>query len=156
MLSSDAIEKIRAIENLYPDKRSLVMSALWMVQRKSGGSLTREDLKDIAMLLDMNPVEVQAAATFYTMYHVVEPVGTYHIQVCRNISCWLLGAETIIEHLEKTFNIKTGAITDDQKYSLVTVECLGSCGTAPMMQINDYYYENLTLKNVDNIIKGLR
>lgn len=155
MLSEDTIEKIRAIENQYPDKRSLVMGALWAVQRESGGDITKEDLEDIAGILDMGPVEVQAAATFYTMYHVVEPVGKYHIQVCRNISCSLLGAEAIIEHLEKSLNTRIGEITENKKFSLTTVECLGSCGTAPMMQINDDYYENLTIEKVDEILKGL-
>jgi NADH-quinone oxidoreductase E subunit len=155
MLSKEAIEKIRAIGKQYPDKRSVVMSALWTVQREKDGNLTKEDLEDIAGILDLGPVEVQAAATFYTMYHVVEPVGKYHIQVCRNISCSLLGADAIIERLEKTLKIKPGEITVDRKYSLTTVECLGSCGTAPMMQINDDYYENLTVERVDEIIKGL-
>ena len=89
------------------------------------------------------------------MYNVVDPVGKYHIQVCRNISCWLLGAEKIIAHIEKILDIKTGGTTADKRFSLKTVECLGSCGTAPMMQINDDYYENLTFESVDQILKNL-
>ena len=107
-------------------------------------------------LLDINPVEVQAAATFYTMYNVISAVGRYHIQVCQNISCTLLDAEQIIGHLEKSLGIKSGQTTADGKFSLTTVECLGSCGTAPMMQINDDYYENLTAEKVDRILETLK
>ncbi|MEK7773037.1 MAG: NAD(P)H-dependent oxidoreductase subunit E, partial [Deltaproteobacteria bacterium] len=103
----------------------------------------------------MQPAEVHAAATFYTMYNVNRPVGRYHIQVCRNISCSLMGAEHIVKHLERALNIKTGETTPDKKYTLSTVECLGSCATAPMMQINDDYYENLDERKVDEILKRL-
>ncbi len=133
MLTEKMIEKIQALQDKYPDKRSLVMGALWEVQRTRGWKLTQEDLEDIAELLDISPVEVQAVASFYTMYNVVEPMGRYHIQVCQNISCTLLDAEHIIEYLENKLGIKPGETTEDKKFSLTTVECLGSCGTAPMI-----------------------
>ena len=151
------IEKIHALEGKYPDKRSLVMGAMWEVQRARGWKLTKTDLEDIAKILDISPVEVQAAASFYTMYNVVEEIGgRYHIQVCQNISCTLLGAENLLEHIEKTLAIKPGEISADKRFSLSTVECLGSCGTAPMMQINDDYYENLTVEKVDEILEQLK
>lgn len=156
MLTAMMIEKIQALEGRYPDKRSLVMGALWVVQRVRGWKLTREDLEDIAELLGISSVEVQAVASFYTMYNMVEPTGRYHIQVCQNISCSLLGAELLIEQLEKVLNIKPGETTQDKKFTLTTVECLGSCGTAPMMQINDDYYENLTVERVDEILKRFK
>jgi len=152
MLNETMIEEIKALENLYPDKRSQVMGALWVVQRSRAWKLTKADLEDVAELLDISPVEVQAVATFYTMYNVIEPMGRYHIQVCQNISCTLLGAENMITHLEKTLGIKPGETTADKKFSITTVECLGSCGTAPMMQINDDYYESLTVDKVDDIL----
>lgn len=151
------IEKIHALEGKYPDKRSLVMGAMWEVQRARGWKLTKEDLEDIAKILDISPVEVQAAASFYTMYNVVEQIGgRYHIQVCQNISCTLLGAEHLIAHLGKTLGIEPGETTGDKRFSLTTVECLGSCGTAPMMQVNDDYYENLTVEKVDEILERLK
>ena len=156
MITEQTLEKIKALESSYPDKRSLVMSALWAVQRDTGGHLTREDLEAIAAVLDISPVEVQAAASFYTMYNVVHPVGRYHIQVCHNISCALLGAEALIEHLEKRLGIKVGETTADGRFSLTTVECLGSCGTAPMMQINDDYFENLDAGQIDAILKEMK
>ncbi len=156
MVTPKTKEKIRELEKRYPDKRSAVMAAMWAVQREGGGTLTKEDLEEIAELLDVSPVEVQAAATFYTMYHVVEPVGQYHIQVCHNISCSLLGAEDLIAHIEKVLGIQPGQTTPDNKFSLTTVECLGSCGTAPMMQINDDYYEDLTVAKIDEILRGFK
>jgi NADH-quinone oxidoreductase E subunit len=152
MLTEQMIKDIKALENLYPDKRSLVMGALWVVQRARAWKLTQADLEAVAQLLDLSPVEVQAVATFYTMYNVIVPMGRYHIQVCQNISCTLLGAENLIAHLEKILGIKPGETTADKKFSITTVECLGSCGTAPMMQINDDYYESLTVEKVDEIL----
>ena len=154
MLTEKMIEEIKALGNLYPDKRSQVMGALWVVQRARAWKLTQADLEDVAELLDISPVEVQAVATFYTMYNVIEPMGRYHIQVCQNISCTLLGAENLIAHLAKNLGIKPGETTANKKFSISTVECLGSCGTAPMMQINDDYYESLTLEKVDKILKN--
>lgn len=155
MIPEETLQKIRATQSMYPDKRSLVMGALWTVQRDTGGSLTKEDLEEIAEILEIGPVEVQAAATFYTMYNVVKPVGKYHIQVCRNLSCSLLGAENLLAHLEESLGIKVGETSPDGKFSLATVECLGSCDTAPMMQINDDYYENLDTGKVNEILKRL-
>jgi len=156
MIDENIQQEIRALQKMYPDKRSAVMGALWIVQRRSNGSLTKEDLEKIAELLDMGPVEVQAAASFYTMYNVLAPVGRYHIQVCRNISCTLLDAEQIVAHLETSLGIQSGQVTADGKFSLTTVECLGSCGTAPMMQINDDYYEDLTPEKVNQILESLK
>ncbi len=155
MVKEETREKIRTIQKKYPKKRSAVMDALMAVQRDSGGNLTRDDMTEVAAILEMKPVAVQEIAAFYTMYNFREHVGKYHIQVCRNISCALLEAEEIIEYIKKVLGINTGETTKDNRFTLNTVECLGSCGTAPMMQINDDYYENLTLASVDEILKGL-
>jgi NADH-quinone oxidoreductase subunit E len=157
MVTENMLQKIRELERRYPDRQSLVMGALWVVQRSRGWKLTKADLGEIAGILNMSPVEVEAVAKFYTMYNVVEHIGgRYHIQICHNISCSLLGAERLIDHLETTLGIKPGETTRDKRFSLTTVECLGSCGTAPMMQINDDYYENLTTDGVDEILKRLK
>lgn len=155
MITDKANEEIQQALRRYPNKRSAVMDCLMIVQRANGGVITKQDMDEIAGILGMKSVEVNSAATFYTMYSVKKPLGRHHVQVCRNISCSLLGADHIIGHLEKTLGIKTGETTTDGKYTLSTVECLGSCGTAPMMQVNDDYYENLTVEKIENIIKGL-
>jgi NADH-quinone oxidoreductase E subunit len=156
MVSEKTLATIKALKRNYPDGRSVVMGALWAVQRDNQGTLTKADLEEIAGLFEISPVEVQAVASFYTMYNVLRPVGKYHIQVCQNISCSLLGAEHLITHLEKVLGIKRGETTRDRKYSLTTVECLGSCGTAPMMQINDDYHEDLTVARIDDILSHLK
>lgn len=155
MFSDKAKKELEAALKKYPNKRSAVMDALRIAQKDRGGHLEKEDMDDIAGMLEMNTVEVNAAAAFYTMYNIQKPVGKYHVQVCRNISCSLLGAEHIIKYMERSLNIKTGETTSDNRFTLSTVECLGSCGTAPMMQINDDYYENLTEQKVDEILKKL-
>jgi len=139
----------------YYNKKSAVMDALMLVQKDCGNNLTRGDMEEIAGILGIRNHEVQAVASFYTMYNYKKPVGKYHVQVCRNISCALLEAEAIIAHLEEALGIKTGETTSDNKITLSTAECLGSCGTAPMMQINDDYYEDLTVEKVDAILAGL-
>jgi NADH-quinone oxidoreductase E subunit len=155
MIDEKTAQEIRELQKMYPDRRSMVMGALWAVQRRSQNVLTKEDLENIAALLELSPVEVQAVASFYTQYNLVSPVGRYHIQLCRNISCTLLDAEKILEHLERSLGIECGQVTADGRFSLTTVECLGSCGTAPMMQINDDYYEDLTPEKVDRILESL-
>ncbi|MBI5810241.1 MAG: NADH-quinone oxidoreductase subunit NuoE [Deltaproteobacteria bacterium] len=155
MITEKGKEEILAAVKKYADKRSSVMDALRIAQRDIG-YITKGDMEEIASMLGMTPVEVASAATFYTMYNVRKPVGRHHIQVCRNISCSLMGAEHIIAHIERLLNIKTGETTGDSRYTLSTVECLGSCGTAPMMQVNDDYYENLTREGVEEILKGFK
>lgn len=155
MLSEEAKKEIEKALRKYPNKRSAVMDALRSAQKARGGHLEKSDMDEIAVILEMQAVEVNAAAAFYTMYNIDKPVGKYHIQVCRNISCSLMGAEHIIKHMERTLNIKTGETTADKKFTLSTVECLGSCGTAPMMQINDDFHESLDEAKVEEILKGL-
>lgn len=155
MITEKAKADIEAALKKYADRRSAVMDALRIAQRESG-YISKGDMEEIAALLGMKPVEVNSAATFYTMYSVRKPVGKHHIQVCRNISCSLMGAEHIIAHLERLLSIKTGETTKDNMFTLSTVECLGSCGTAPMMQVNDDYYENLTGDKVGEILKNLK
>jgi len=156
MITDEVKREIERRFAKYANKRSAVMDALMLVQRSSGGNLTKDDMVEVARLLDMRPVDVEAVSAFYSMYNVKRHVGRYHIQVCRNLTCSLLGAEHLIEHMEKRLNIKTGQTTPDDKFTLSTVECLGSCGTAPMMQINDDYYENLTVERIDEILDSLK
>ncbi len=156
MLSDKAKKEILEGLKKYHNRRSGVMDALRTAQRETGGHLTEEDMATIAGMLGMQAVEVNAAAAFYTMYRIKKPVGRFHIQVCRNISCSLLGAEHIIKFIEGRLGIRTGETTADKRFTLSTVECLGSCGTAPMMQINDDFYENLTEERVVEILKKLK
>jgi NADH-quinone oxidoreductase E subunit len=154
MLAEKVKKDIEGVLKKHPTKRSAVMAALMRAQRERG-FVSEEDMREIAELLGINPVAVNEVGGFYTMYNVERPVGKYHIQVCWNISCSLLGAEHLIEYMERLLGIKVGETTPDKRFTLSTVECLGSCGTAPMMQINDDYYENLTEEKIEEILKGL-
>lgn len=154
MFSGKSKEEIAESLKKYPNKKSAVMDLLRIAQ-KERGHITREDMEEIAGILDINPIVVNSAATFYTMYEVDNAIGKHHIWVCRNISCSLLGAEHIIRYLERKLGVKTGETTRDGKFTLDTAECLGSCGTAPMMQIDDDYHENLTEEKIDKILEGL-
>jgi len=154
MLSEAAKKEIKEILKRYPTKRSALLSALYIVQREYG-YLTKEGMVEAAEILELAPVHVLEAATFYTLYNL-QPVGKYHIQICRTLSCGLMGANPLIQHLEDKLGIKVDETTPDGMFTLKTVECLASCGTAPMMQINNDYYENLTTEKVDQILADLK
>lgn len=147
--------KINELRKKYKTEGSVTMEAMQVVQRERG-HLTEADMRDIASMLNIEPVKVHEVGAFYSMYNVERPVGKYHVQVCRNISCSLLGFDHIIKTIEDHLGIKTGETTEDKLFTLSTVECLGSCGTAPMMQVNDDYYENLTVDGVVETLKGFK
>jgi len=140
----------------YPDEwsQSACMAALRIVQDDNGGHLTTELMDKVADYLDMPPIAVYEVATFYSMYEH-KAVGRHKICLCTNISCMINGSDNIFEHLNKRLGIGFGDITEDGKFSLKEVECLGACGGAPMMQIDHTYYENLTAELVDQILDGL-
>ena len=138
----------------YPNREAAILPTLHLAQREFG-HLTAEAIVYVASLLGFTPARIDGVATFYTMYNR-KPVGKYHLQICRNLSCSLMGAEHLIEHVSGKLGVRPGETTDDGKFTLSTVECLGSCGTAPVMQVNDDYYEDLNEESIDAILAGLR
>lgn len=140
----------------YPGEwaQSAVMAALRIVQDDNGGYLTQELMDKVAAYLNMPPIAVYEVATFYSMYEL-KLVGKHKICVCTNVSCMINGSDRIVEHMEKRLGIKLGETTEDGKFTLKEVECLGACGGAPMFQIGPKYYENLTPELVDSILDGL-
>jgi NADH-quinone oxidoreductase E subunit len=153
MFSQETETRIDALIAKYPRKRSAMLPILHAVQNEQG-KLSEEAIKYVAERLDVNPIEVYEVVTFYTMFFTDE-IGKYHIQLCRTLSCMLCGSEEVLEHLEKKLGIKPGQVTTDGKYRLSEVECLGSCSTAPAMQLNFDYHEELTPEKVDEILKAL-
>ena len=151
--SPEAKKKIEEIAARYPDARAATMPALWIAQREAGW-ISPAVCSAVAAQLDLPPAHVLGVATFYTMFKKA-PTGRHLIQVCSTLSCSLMGAEHIVNYLERKLGIKAGETTPDGKFSLMKVECLGSCGTAPMMQINDDYYESLTKAKIDEILASL-
>ena len=137
----------------YPDKDAVILPALHIAQREQG-YVSDDAIVHIAELLGTSPARIEGVATFYTMYNR-KPVGKYHVQICRNISCSLLGAEHLIGHVSKKLGVKPGETTPDGKFTLTKVECLGSCGPAPVMQVNDDYHENLNEERIDAILDNL-
>ena len=140
----------------YPaeQKRSAVMSALRIVQDQNNGYLTNDLMDAVAEYLDMPSIAVYEVATFYSMYEL-EPVGRHKICICTNISCMLCGSDNIVGHLTKQLAIKLGQTTPDGRFTLKEVECLGACVDAPMFQIGDTYYGNLTTDKIDKILEDL-
>ncbi len=154
ILSEETVREIREIIPTYPQRRSCILPALTLAYKEMG-HLNAEIYEEISGILGVGTVDVASAASFYTMFPKA-PTGRYYIQVCHNLSCALLGAESLVEYLLEKLAVSVGETTEDGLFTVVTVECLGSCTTAPMMQINDEYHENLTREKVDLILEKLR
>jgi len=154
IISEENIKAMQKSAAQYPYVKSAILPCLTIAYRQEG-YLYDELYHEIAEIIGVSPNEVASAASFYTMFPK-HKVGKYLIQVCINISCGLLGAESLVEYLLKKLEINLGEITEDGLFTVVEVECLGSCSSAPMMQINQDYYENLTKEKVDQILEDLR
>ncbi len=152
--SQGAQRELQELIARYPDKRSAMLPALEIAQREQG-YLTPEAYEWVAEALDTSPTWVASVASFYTMLRK-EPAGRYLVQVCTNLSCSLLGAQSLVDYLKQRLGIGVGETTADGLFTLTTVQCLGSCATAPVMQINERYYEQLTCERVDGILASLR
>ena len=137
----------------YPVARSAILPLMFIVQRERG-YLDPPGVAYLAKRLALRITDIWEVATFYSMLYT-KPVGTYHIQVCKTLSCKIRGAAKITQHCAAKLGIKPGETTDDGRFSLSEVECLGSCGTAPMFQINFDYHENLTPEKIDQILDKL-
>jgi NADH-quinone oxidoreductase subunit E len=153
MFSKSIEKEFQELLQKYPSKRSALIPALYIVQRELG-YIKPEGIEYVANLMGMSPAQVTEVASFYTMLFL-KPVGKNVLWVCHNLSCNLCGAEEVIEHLQKRLGISAGETTPDGLFTLLRQECLASCDTAPVMQVNDDYEENLTLQRVDEIVDKL-
>lgn len=154
MLLEKHQEYITELLSRYPVKRSALLPLLNLAQREEG-YVSEAAMKEIAKILDLTPPQVYETATFYTMLNL-KPIGKFHIQICKSIMCGLVGSDDLIQWLQNRLGIRVGQTTGDRLFTLSAVECLGSCGTAPMMQINDDYYEQLTAEKVGRVLEDLR
>lgn len=152
--SAQTKKKIEEILSRYPKKEAAILPLLHLTQ-KEFGCISGEEEKLVAQVLGIKPLKVREVASFYTMINR-QPVGKYHIQVCTNLTCSLLGAETLIDHLKEKLGIEPGQTTPDKKFTLTTVECLGACEQAPSMMINFDHYGNLDKKKIDQILDKLK
>jgi NADH-quinone oxidoreductase E subunit len=147
-----ALAELRA---RYPERASAVLPALWLAQRR-WGFISQEAVTAVARELELVDNDVAAVATFYTMFHL-EPVGRHVLQVCCTISCSLMGADALVEHLKRKLGIQLGQTTPDGRFTLKKVECLASCGTGPVLQVNDrQFHECLDLAAVDRLLDSLQ
>lgn len=155
--SDETLAVAKRIIARYPEGRqkSALIPLLHLAQAEFDGWLSPEAMDYVASLLQIRPIEVYEVASFYTMFNL-KPVGKCVLEVCRTSSCWLMGAEDIIRHIEKKLGINVGETTADGMFTLKAVECLGSCGTAPMLQCGADYYENLTLEKVDKLLDKMK
>jgi NADH-quinone oxidoreductase subunit E len=150
VLSADREREMAEILARYPTRRAATIPILHLCQDQEG-YVTEDAIIFVAEKLDISPAQVKGVVTFYTLFNT-EPAGQHQVWVCKTLSCALRGAQDIIGHCEKRLGIHVGETTRDGKVTLRTAECLASCGTAPMMQIDKKYYENLTAAEVDKIL----
>jgi NADH-quinone oxidoreductase E subunit len=154
MLVEKYKSEIEEILGRYPVKRSALIPLLHLAQREEG-YISEAAMNEIAVILQLTPPQVYETVTFYTML-TLKRMGKFHIQVCKSLMCALVGSDILIEWLRRKLGIRPGETTADGLFTLSTVECLAACGTAPMMQINDDYYERLTEQKVDQILADLK
>jgi NADH-quinone oxidoreductase subunit E len=151
--TEENMQRVQAHIAKYPAKRAAVMPVLYIAQEQNG-YISTEVMKEIASLLDITAEDVLGVVTFYTMYYQ-KPMGKYHVQVCTNVSCMLRGGYDIWDQVKGKLGLNNMEVTADSKFSLEEVECMGSCGTAPMIAINEDYFENLTKEKVEEILSSL-
>jgi NADH-quinone oxidoreductase E subunit len=153
-LSGKYRDEIADILARYPVRRSALLPLLYLAQREEG-HVSEAAMKEIASILKITPPQVYETVTFYTMLNL-RPVGKFHIQVCKSLMCALVGSDALLGWLEARLGIKPGETTKDGLFTLSKVECLAACGTGPMMQVNDDYYERLTEEKVHRILADLK
>lgn len=154
-LSPEALGKIKQELARYESKESAIIPSLYIAQAENKGWVNEEVIKALSGAMNIAESKINEVFKFYTMFNQ-KPVGRHHVQVCTNISCALNGSRELASHICKELKISYDQITDDGRFTVSKVECLGSCGTAPMMQVNDRYYENLTPESAMNILRGMK
>ena len=133
---------------------SLVLPCLRRIQ-EDRGYVADEDVAELTAYLGVPRIQIEEVLSFYTQFRR-KPIGRWHLQMCHNVSCSMRGAETLLSYVERKLGVRPGETTPDGRYTLSTAECLGSCGTAPMMMVNDSYHENLTAEKIDVLLEGLK
>lgn len=154
-LSADGVEKIKNELKRYEAKESAIIPALYLAQKENKGHITEDLIKQLSKVMDIPEARITEVFSFYSMFNKA-PVGKFHVQVCTTISCALNGAREMAKHLCRELKTDFDKVTEDGRFTISKVECLGSCGTAPMMRVNDKYYENLTPESAMNTLRGLK
>ena len=150
----DLRTKVEAIAHRYPDSRSLTLPALRFAQEEHGW-LSPEVLREVAEVLDLTPAYCQAVASFYDMFDL-QPVGRHMVEICTNLSCALVGAQRVVEAFESALGIDAGGTTEDGEITFRAVECLGGCGYAPVVAVDNRYHQNVRPEDAAAIVEGIR
>ncbi|MCE3008988.1 MAG: NADH-quinone oxidoreductase subunit NuoE [Proteobacteria bacterium] len=154
-LSAQGLQEVQKELKRYETKESAIIPALYIAQKENKGWVNDEVIHHLSKVMEIPESRINEVFKFYTMFNQ-RPVGKFHVQVCANISCALNGGRELAQHICKELKVGYDQMTEDGRYTVSKVECLGSCGTAPMMQVNDKYYENLTPESAMNILRGLK
>ncbi len=154
-LSTEGKSLVQKEMSRYETKESAIIPSLYIAQKENKGWINDDVIRHLSQVMDIPESRINEVFKFYTMFNQ-QPVGQHHIQVCTNISCALNGGRELAQHILKELKLEYNEVSEDNKFCVSHVECLGSCGTAPMMQINEAYYENLTPESAMNIIRGLK
>jgi NADH-quinone oxidoreductase E subunit len=152
--TEENLERVNRLFLNYPTKKAAVMPVLYIAQEQNS-FISNEVIQEVSNILEISEEEVLGVVTFYTMYHQHKP-GKYHLQVCTNVSCMLRGAVEILKAVKERTGLEHGQTSEDGLFSLEVVECMGSCGTAPMIAVNEDYYENLTKDKALELIESLK
>lgn len=147
------LDMVDNVLSQYPDKRSAVLPLLHLAQSQEG-YISAGVLETIANIVAVTSAEIASTVSFYTMFNT-EPLGKYNLQVCQTLSCSLNGADELVDHISNEYKIAPGETTEDDRFTLMKVECLGSCGTAPVVQINNDYHEGVTVEFLDKLLDSL-
>jgi NADH-quinone oxidoreductase E subunit len=151
MFNDTVLKEIDSIRERFPDTKSAILPSLYIAQREFGW-LSEEALLSVARALALPEAMVRGTASFYSMFKH-SPVGRHLIQLCTNVSCMILGAERLVDFLKNKYDIEPGGTTGDDRFSLVIMECIGACGTAPAMLVNTDFHENLTEQKIEEILE---
>lgn len=153
-LSAEGKEFVKKELDRYETKESAIIPSLYRVQKENGGWVSKEAITHLSQLMDIPESRINEVFQFYTMFNK-KPVGKYHVQVCCNVACCMAGTREMIEEFVKDHKVKENEVSTDGRFTFTRVECLGACDKAPMMQINDDYYEDLTMDKAKEILRGL-
>ena len=151
--SASLRRKIDEVAALYPQKRAALLPVLHLVQREVG-CITAEEERFVALALGLKPMKVREVVTFYTMF-LRRPIGRYHLQVCSNLSCSVLGAGSLLDYLQEKLSVGVGETTADGRFTLSTVECLGACEQAPCLMVNFDYLSRMDREKIDRLLESL-
>ncbi len=154
MFNDSVLNEIEGIKAKYPDRRSALLPSLYIAQREFGW-LSHEAMQYVAKTLNLPEAEVRGTSSFYAMFKH-QPIGRHLIQLCTNVSCMILGAERLADMLVQKYGLQPNSTSPDGRFSLVIMECIGACGTAPAMLVNTDFHDNLTEKRIEEILEGYK